>query len=161
MSNSETPRALDREEADMVRQSQALDERSPAELRELIGRLRARRDKAQRQIRTRARSAQARGETAGTDTGAREKKALLTEAIARVAEAMDARRSEGDGETTRATDNLRDAVRRKAENPTWTGPEDRTADQGPIETPNTKIAPSGALHAEGMRAAISRSTGNR
>ena len=92
---------------------------------------------------------------------AREKKALLTEAIARVAEAMDARRSEGDGETKRATDNLRDAVRRKAENPTWTGPEDRTADQGPIETPNTKIAPSGALHAEGMRAAISRSTGNR
>ena len=58
MSKSDTPRALDRDEAEMVQQSQALDDRSPAELRELIGRLRARRDRAQRQIRTRARSAQ-------------------------------------------------------------------------------------------------------
>ena len=160
MSKSDTPRALDRDEAEMVQQSQALEDRSPAELRELIGRLRARRDRAQRQIRTRARSAQGRGETAGADAGAREKKALLTEAIARVAEALASPRS-GGAKAKTATENLRQAVRRKAENPTWTGPEDRTADQGSVETPNTKIAPSGALHAEGMRAAISRSTGNR
>ena len=154
MSKTPNPRALDRDEADMVEQTKALAERSPAELRDLIERLRARRDRVQRQIRGRVRA----GES-GPDAGAREKKALLTEAIARVADEMDRRKSGGAAAT--ATDNLRDAVRRKAESPTWTGPDDRTADLGPSETPNTKIAPSGALHAEGMRAAISRSTGAR
>ncbi|WP_425985526.1 hypothetical protein [Brevundimonas sp. TWP1-2-1b1] len=154
MSKTPNPRALDRDEADMVEQTKALAERSPAELRDLIGRLRARRDRVQRQIRGRVRA----GES-GPDAGAREKKALLTQAIARVADEMDRRKSGGTSAT--ATDNLREAVRRKAESPTWTGPDDRTADLGPSETPNTKIAPSGALHAEGMRAAIARSTGAR
>ena len=154
MSKTPNPRALDRDEADMVEQTKALAERSPAELRDLIGRLRARRDRVQRQIRGRVRA----GES-GPDAGAREKKALLTDAIARVADEMDGRKS--GRKATTATDNLREAVRRKAESPTWTGPDDRTADLGPSETPNTKIAPSGALHAEGMRAAIARSTGAR
>ena len=154
MSKTPNPRALDRDEADMVEQTKALAERSPAELRDLIGRLRGRRDRVQRQIRGRVRA----GES-GPDAGAREKKALLTQAIARVADEMDRRKSGGASAT--ATDNLREAVRRKAESPTWTGPDDRTADRGPSETPNTKIAPSGALHAEGMRAAIARSTGAR
>ncbi|SDQ50912.1 hypothetical protein [Brevundimonas sp. 374] len=154
MSKTPNPRALDRDEADMVEQTKALAERSPAELRDLIGRLRGRRDRVQRQIRGRVRA----GES-GPDTGAREKKALLTDAIARVADEMDGRKS--GRKATTATDNLRDAVRRKAESSTWTGPDDRTADLGPSETPNTKIAPSGALHAEGMRAAIARSTGAR
>ncbi len=154
MSKTPNPRALDRDEADMVEQTKALAERSPAELRDLIGRLRARRDRVQRQIRGRVRA----GES-GPDAGAREKKALLTDAIARVADEMDGRKS--GRKATTATDNLRDAVRRKAESPTWTGPDDRTADLGPSETPTTKIAPSGALHAEGMRAAIARSTGAR
>ncbi|WP_295167649.1 hypothetical protein [uncultured Brevundimonas sp.] len=154
MSKTPNPRPLDRDEADMVEQTKALAERSPAELRDLIGRLRARRDRVQRQIRGRVRA----GES-GPDAGAREKKALLTEAIARVADEMDRRKAGGASAT--ATDNLREAVRRKAESPTWTGPDDRTADLGPSETPNTKIAPSGALHAEGMRAAIARSTGAR
>lgn len=154
MTKTPNPRALDRDEADMVEQTKALAERSPAELRDLIGRLRARRDRVQRQIRGRVRA----GES-GPDAGAREKKALLTDAIARVADEMDGRKS--GRKATTATDNLRDAVRRKAESPSWTGPEDRTADLGPSETPNTKIAPSGALHAEGMRAAIARSTGAR
>lgn len=149
MSKTPNPRALDRDEAAMVEQTKALAERSPAELRDLIGRLRARRDRVQRQIRGRVRA----GES-GPDAGAREKKALLTEAIARVADEMDRRKASGASAT--ATDNLREAVRRKAESPTWTGLDDRTADLGPGETPNTKIAPSGALHAEGMRAAIAR-----
>lgn len=154
MSKTPNPRALDRDQADMVEQTKALAERSPAELRDLIGRLRARRDRVQRQIRGRVRA----GES-GPDAGAREKKALLTEAIARVADEIDRRKAGGASAT--ATDNLREAVRRKAESPTWTGPDDRTADLGPSETPNAKIAPSGALHAEGMRAAIARSTGAR
>ncbi|MFC5345225.1 hypothetical protein ACETK8_16210 [Brevundimonas staleyi] len=60
-----------------------------------------------------------------------------------------------------ATRHLAEAVQRKAETPHWTGPEDRSRNDGPAETPNAKIAPSGALHAEGMRAAIARSTGDR
>lgn len=156
MSKTPNPRALDRDETDMVEQTKALAERSPAELRDLIGRLRARRDRVQRQIRGRVRA----GES-GPDAGAREKKALLTEAIARVANEMDRRKSGPKSGGAAATDNLREAVRRKAESQTWTGPDDRTADLGPSETPNTKIAPSGALHAEGMRAAIARSTGAR
>ena len=142
MSKTPNPRALDRDEADMVEQTKALAERSPAELRDLIGRLRKRRDRVQSQIRTRVRA----GES-GPDAGAREKKALLTQAISRVADEMDRRKSGGAAAT--ATENLREAVRRKAESPTWTGPDDRTADLGPSETPNTKIAPSGALHQRG------------
>ncbi|MFN3838596.1 MAG: hypothetical protein ACK4MI_12865 [Brevundimonas sp.] len=151
MSKTQNPRALDRDEAQMVQQSKALSDHGPAELRDLIARLRARRDRVQRQIRTRVRDGQS-----GPDAGAREKKALLTEAIARVADEMAARK---DGRT--ATANLRKAVEKKGETPRWTGPDDRTANTGPAETPNTKIAPSGALHAEGMRAAISRATGAR
>jgi hypothetical protein len=157
MSKAQNPRALDRDEAEMVEQSKALDERSAAELRDLIGRLRARRDRVQRQIRTRVRAAQ--GEGSGPDTGARDKKALLTQAVARVADEMARRKADGGAKA--ATYNLREAVSRKAETPTWTGPEDRTPNFGPIETPNVKIAPSGALHAEGMRPALGRSTGAR
>lgn len=151
MSKTQNPRALDRDEAQMVDQSKALADHGPAELRDLIGRLRARRDRVQRQIRTRVREGRD-----GRDTGARDKKAILTDAIARVADEMAARK---DGRS--ATANLRKAVTHKAETPRWTGPEDRTANTGPAETPNTKIAPSGALHAEGMRAAIARATGAR
>ncbi|WP_314137218.1 hypothetical protein [Brevundimonas sp.] len=151
MSKTQNPRALDRDEAQMVEQSKALTDQGPAELRDLIGRLRARRDRVQRQIRTRVRDGRE-----GPDTGARDKKEILTEAIARVADEMAARK---DGRSAAA--NLREAVARKAETPRWTGPDDRTANTGPAETPNTKIAPSGALHAEGMRAAIARATGAR
>ena len=151
MSKTQTPRALDRDEAQMVEQSKALTDQGPAELRDLIGRLRARRDRVQRQIRTRVRDGRE-----GPDTGARDKKEILTEAIARVADEMAARK---DGRSAAA--NLREAVARKAETPRWTGPDDRTANTGPAETPNTKIAPSGALHAEGMRAAIARATAAR
>ncbi|HBI19756.1 MULTISPECIES: hypothetical protein [unclassified Brevundimonas] len=151
MSKTQNPRALDRDEAQMVEQSKALTDHGPAELRDLIGRLRARRDRVQRQIRSRVRDGRD-----GPDTGARDKKAILTEAIARVADEMAARK-----DSRSAAANLRKAVAHKAETPRWTGPEDRTANTGPAETPNTKIAPSGALHAEGMRAAIARATGAR
>jgi activator of 2-hydroxyglutaryl-CoA dehydratase len=162
MSNGQNNRALDRDEAEMVEQTHALAALSDAQLTDLVRRLRERRDRAQRQIRTRVRKAQSQGGAAGADSGAREKKALLAGAVQRVAEERQ-RRRKGDGaEAARtATQHLREAVKRKAETPSWTGPEDLTANSGPAETPNTKIAPSGALHAEGMRAAIARSTGDR
>ena len=66
MSKTPNPRALDRDEADMVEQTTALAERSPAELRDLIGRLRARRDRVQRQIRTRVRAGESGPATMAT-----------------------------------------------------------------------------------------------
>ena len=61
----------------------------------------------------------------------------------------------------KATTNLKKAVEAKQKAQPWRGPEHREAGEGLASHPNTDIAPSGALHAEGMRAAISRSTGNR
>lgn len=157
--NAQPNRALDRNEAMLVAQAANLSEFSDRELADLIKLVRARRDRAQRLIRTRTRSAHREGK-ANPDAGAREKKALLTEAIQRISAEM-ALRKDPAAQARAATANLRDAVQRKAENRTWTGPEDLTAHDGPPENPNQKIAPSGALHAEGMRAAIARSTGDR
>lgn len=155
----QTERALDRNEALLVKQTDNLADHSDRELTDLIRLIRARRDRAQRLIRTRSRSAQRQGE-ASPDAGAREKKALLSAAIDRVNGEMK-RRKDPAARAETATAHLREAVQRKVENPRWTGPEDLTAHEGPAETPNTRIAPSGALHAEGMRAAIARSTGSR
>ncbi|WP_417233021.1 hypothetical protein [Brevundimonas sp.] len=159
MTATPSTRPLDRDEAEMIQQSQALDSLDHSERLDLLRRLRSRRDRAQRMIRSRTRQARAEGSNAGPDTGARDKKALLTEAIARVAAAVDTRGASRKAST--ATDHLREAVAAKAESHPWRGPEDRTTDVGPADTPNTRIAPSGALHAEGMRAAIARSTGDR
>lgn len=158
-SRAANPRALDREEAAMVAQSQALDGLSPSELTELVRRLRARRDRVQAMIRARQRRAEKAGTAAVADVGAREKKAILTGAVARVSAKIE--RLGFARDAARAARNLRAAVARKADNPPWRGPEDHTAATGPAETPNLKIAPSGALHAEGMRAAIARATGDR
>lgn len=152
-------RALDQNEASLVERSREATHLPDRDIRELLRLLRARRDRAQAMIRTRSMAAQSQGKT-NADTGAREKKALLTEAIAR-ADAEIKRRKDPAVHARTATLNLRDAVRHKAENPSWTGPQDLTANTGPADTPNHKIAPSGALHAEGMRAAIARSTGDR
>lgn len=156
---TQTNRALDRNEAMLVEQTEQLSDLSDRELTDLVRLIRDRRDRAQRLIRNRTRSAQRKGET-NVDAGAREKKALLVEAIDRITSEM-ARRKDPVEQARAATANLARAVTRKAENPSWTGPEDLTRNDGPAETPNPKIAPSGALHAEGMRAAIARSTGDR
>lgn len=149
-------RALSRHEIELVGQSRIPADLTDRQLGELIRLLRARRDRVQRLIRTRIRQAEGR---ASADTGARAKKAVLTEAIQKVAAEIRLRKTASAAEL--ATQHLHEAVRRKAENPSWTGPEQVTPHAPPAETPNTKIAPSGALHAEGMRAAISRATGDR
>ena len=149
-------RHLDQDEREMVRLSQAPETLEDEAVLGLLKRLRSRRDRVQRMIRARTR---VRAEGVGPDTGAREKKAVLVAAIDRVNE--DWRGRQSDIQRRTATDHLRQAVVRKAENPSWTGPDDQTAHDGMASHPNVKIAPSGALHAEGMRAAISRSTGDR
>ncbi|GAA0620099.1 hypothetical protein GCM10009422_14670 [Brevundimonas kwangchunensis] len=151
--------ALDEHETNLVEQSRDVADRPDRELTDLVKLLRARRDRIQRMIRARSRSASREGKD-NIDAGARDKKRLLVEALDRTTAELSRRRAGGKNGSA-ATDNLRDAVRRKAESPSWTGPEDRTANPGPAETPNRRIAPSGALHAEGMRAAIARSTGDR
>lgn len=152
-------RVLDQQEQDLVAQSKKLDGLSHRELTELARQLRSRRERVQRMIRDRARAARRSGEN-HPDTGAREKKELLIEAIDRVNTALEMRKLSNSSSS--ATENLREAVERKAKKaPAKSGPKSRTANTGPAETPNEKIAPSGALHAEGMRASKSRSTGNR
>ncbi|QYC09096.1 hypothetical protein [Brevundimonas nasdae] len=158
MAISHEERALDTGERELVAQSRDLGALNQAQLTDLQKRLRARRDRVQRMIRTRTRNTEA----PGPDTGARQKKALLAEAVKRVTDEVHARRDAArKSPAEKATRNLAAAVQHKSENPGWRGPEDLTANTGPAETPNTKIAPSGALHAEGMRAVIARSTGDR
>ncbi|WP_292052178.1 MULTISPECIES: hypothetical protein [unclassified Brevundimonas] len=151
-------RVLDQNEQQWVEQSKKLDGMSHRELTELARQLRSRRERVQRMMRDRARAARRSGENK-PDTGAREKKELLVAAIERVNAALEARSLSNS--SSRATENLREAVERKAKAPAKSGPKSRTANKGPAETPNEKIAPSGALHAEGMRASMTRSTGNR
>ena len=156
MSRGETQdeRHLDQDEREMVRLSRAPENLADGDVLDLLKRLRSRRDRVQRMIRNRT-----RGGASGADSGAREKKAVLVSAIERMGEDWKGRQSGFQRRT--ATDRLRQAVVHKAENPSWTGPDDRTAHDGMASHPNAKIAPSGALHAEGMRASISRSTGDR
>ena len=155
MTAADTNRALDRNEAEWVEMSRAAAQLTDAQLTDLLRRLRERRDRAQRLIRTRTRQANREGQ-ANIDTGAREKKAQLSEGIERAVAEQKRRRA-----STTATRNLKAAVARKAEKMHDGIPENRTTNTGPADTPNDKIAPSGALHAEGMRAAITRSTGDR
>lgn len=149
-------RALDRNEAELVAQAASAGDHTDRELTELIRKLRARRDRVQRMIRTRARSAQKKGETQ-VDTGAREKKAQLVGAIEAVDTEIKRRKSPG-FEARQATQNLREAVDRKDE-AHRSGDGYRTADTGPVEIPNEQIPPSGAFHAEGHRPALGRSRG--
>lgn len=151
-------RVLDQQEQELVAQSKKLDGMSHRELTELARQLRSRRERVQRMIRDRARASRRAGEN-HPDTGAREKKELLVEAIDRVNTALEARKLSNS--SSRATENLREAVERKAKASAKSAPKSRTANKGPAETPNEKIAPSGALHAEGMRASMTRSTGDR
>ncbi|WP_427789405.1 hypothetical protein [Brevundimonas diminuta] len=155
MTAADKNRALDRNEAEWVEMSRSASHLTDAQLTDLLRRLRERRDRAQRLIRTRTRQANREGQ-ANVDAGAREKKAQLAEAIERAVEEQKRRRG-----STSATRNLKAAVARKAEETHDGIPENRTANTGPADTPNEGIAPSGALHAEGMRAAIMRSTGDR
>ncbi len=155
MTAADKNRALDRNETEWVEMSRSASHLTDAQLTDLLRRLRERRDRAQRLIRTRTRQANREGQT-NVDAGAREKKAQLAEAIERAVEEQKRRRG-----STSATRNLKAAVARKAEETHEGIPENQTANTGPADTPNEGIAPSGALHAEGMRAAIMRSTGDR
>lgn len=163
-SKKDEARYLDKDERALVDNSHApaLCALSQDDLIGLARRLRDRRDRAQDISRDRRRTARGSGSEAAADVGIQHKKGLLAAAVKRVNRELERRR----GSERRALKgshqaNLRAALRRKRASPQWRGPEDRTAHDGMNALPNTKIAPSGALHAEGSRAAMHRSTGDR
>lgn len=131
-------RALATNEARLVERSLNPASLSGQELSNLVAQLRARRNRAQRMIRKRTRDAAKDGRE-NLDAGAREKKQTLVQALGRAADEIARRRNSS--EAFAATDNLREAVQRRSKSPAWTGPDDRTADLGPAEMPNRRIAP--------------------
>lgn len=65
-------------------------------------------------------------------------------------------------EKTDLQKNMEKALEMKRESESATRiPEDQTADEGMQNNPNEKIAPSGALNAEGHKPVLSRSRGVR
>lgn len=143
----------ERELCDRARQP-ALHDMEHAELLDLARRLRERRDRARAISRDRRRQARAGARApAEGKTAVERKKALLASGVKRVNRELDRRRAANRGQA--ATANMRKALKRKHASQ-WSGPEYRTANEGMNPTPNTKIAPSGALHAEGAKPALER-----
>ena len=151
--NAKTNRALDANEKALVDQSKKLDGLSHRELTDLAKQLRSRRERVRRMIRDRNRAARKSG-SENPDAGAHEKKTELVAAIDRVNAALESRTHAN--RATQATENLKAAVKRKAKSDAAKQSDNKTADEGPAETPNKKIAPSGALNAEGRIPAAKR-----
>ncbi len=161
-------RHLNEDERALARRSHppVLCDLETPELLTLVRQLRERRDRAQSASRQRRRGAQTEGRAPGADAGAQEKKAVLAAAVKRANRELERRRSLARRVSkAEAADvahaNLRQALKRRNAQEAWRGPEDKTPDLGMTPLPNRKIAPSGALHAEGARAALHRSMGDR
>ena len=149
-------RYLDKDEralSDKARQP-ALREMKKEDLTDLAKRLRERRNRARDLARDQRRSASRGGKPTEGETGSDRKKALLSAATKRVNRELDRRRAGDRGKA--ATANLKKALKRKKANQ-WSGPDYQNADEGLNPTPNTGIAPSGALNAEGQRPVLERS----
>jgi len=149
-------RYLDKDERELCERARqpALREMKQDELRDQAQRLRERRNRARDIARDQRRSASRGGKPTEGDTGSDRKKALLSAGMKRVNRELDRRRAGDRGKA--ATANLKRALKRKTANQ-WSGPAYRNADEGLNPTPNTGIAPSGALNAEGQRPVLERS----
>lgn len=155
-SRKQFERYLSKDERDLCEQARqpALRALKQEELTDLARRLRERRDRARSLSRDQRRKARATGGKPGDgESGIERKKALLASGVQRVNRELERRRARIRGET--ATRHLRKALKRKRTQ-AWSGPEYRNADEGMVPNPNEKIAPSGALHAEGHKAALGR-----
>lgn len=153
-------RHLNQDEREMLGQSRApvLCDLGHEELVSLARRLRERRDRARDLGRDRRRSASRSGQAAPADTGNQEKKAVLATAIKRVNKELERRRGAWRSRIAgdKAQQNLRAALKRRPAAPAWTALDLPNADEGMAPLPNRRIAPSGALHAEGARPAMMR-----
>ena len=150
--------SLDENEKKLVDQTKTLDGFTHRELTELARQLRSRRERILRMIRGRKREARQQG-ALSPDTGAHDKKAELIAAIDRVNAALEARAHANRAAQTAA--NLKAAVKLKAKSVAAKSDATheaghQTSNEGPIETPNKKNAPSGALMAEGRKPAAKR-----
>ena len=131
-----------------------------AELRAVVKQLRERRDRARdtAQDRRRAKAKSGGGRAAGADAegpGAQKRRGALVAAVKRGNRELERRRGIVRADT--ASRNLRQALRRKSNRSLEGVPDSRTAGRGMADQPNTKIAPSGALSAEGAKPALKRS----
>lgn len=155
-SRKQYERYLDKDERELCGRARqpALRDMKQAELIDLAKRLRERRDRARGLSRDQRRKARAsRAAISDGESGIERKKALLGAAVKRANRELERRRAGARRKT--AVRNLRKALRRR-QAAHWPGPEYRNADEGMAPHPNEKIAPSGALHAEGHKAALGR-----
>ncbi|MFN4287428.1 MAG: hypothetical protein ACK4E3_02880 [Brevundimonas sp.] len=134
----------------------ALSEMEHDKLVDLAKRLRERRNRSRDLVRSQRRNRKGRGEgtpPAGESRGER-KKDLLAAAMKRVNKELDRRRSMARQDQAGLA---RKALRRKQQAERPPIPTYRNARKGMRPSPNSKIAPSGALSAEGQRPVLERS----
>ena len=155
-------RLLSPDELELVQQTRhpAIKSVGDSELSSLTKRLRERRDRAgdiaKRQRREmRGKSAPAGQKAATDDTGTQNKRGALSAALKRANKESDRRRRQS-GKEELVANSLR-ALSLKRRAPKQERPTSRTADGGMRSLPNTDIAPSGALDAEGHRPVLERS----
>ena len=152
---------LTAEERDLVARTRRPDivDLDDAELRKVVRQLRERRDRARdtAQDRRRAKAKSGGGRAAGADAegaGAQRRRGALVSAVKRANKELERRRGLVRADT--ASQNLRQALRRKSKRSLEGVPDSRTAGRGMANQPNAKIAPSGALSAEGAKPALKR-----
>ena len=155
-------RLLSRDEFQLAQQTRhpAIKSIGDSDLSSLTRRLREQRDRAsdiaRRQRREmRGKSAPTGQRTATDDTGTREKRDVLAAALKRANKESERRRRQSGKDELVA--NSRRALTLKRQGAKQARPTSRTANEGMRPLPNTDIAPSGALDAEGHRPVLERS----
>jgi hypothetical protein len=156
-------RLLDTTEAALIARSHQpdLSTAGDAQISELIGLLRERRDRARDVSRRQRREARGKAAPSGTrpasdNSGTREKAALLAAAVKRVSKERERRRSTTASHARRAL-----STKRAAGDPAANRPTSRTAKEGMRSLSDDTRAPSGALDEEGQDIARRRGGGPR
>lgn len=157
-------RLLNTDEHELVAQTHQpeLRELDDEALSDLVVRLRGRRDRArdiarQQRREVRGKSAPSGARAASDDSGTKEKGALLAAALKRVSKESERRRHAQARNSLTSNARRALAMKRAAGDPASNRPRSRTAGEGMQAVPNDRIAPSGALDAEGHRPVLERS----
>lgn len=157
-------RLLNSDEHELVARTHhpELRELADGALSDLIGRLRERRDRARDIARQQRREMRGKSEPSGAraasdNSGTKEKGALLAAALKRVSKEGERRRHAQARNTLTSNARRALAMRRAAGDTANNRPSSRTAGEGMQSVPNDRIAPSGALDAEGHRPVLERS----
>lgn len=162
ISNKATERLLDKAERELVAATgrKVIGERSDAELRDLVSKLRERRDRARDSARQQKREMRGKAEPKGTaaardNTGTKAKADALTAALKRLGAERTRRAEKAKAPSQRSL--ARKALAMKQRERARTLPKNKSANEGmqPIENPKAKK--SGALNDAGARPAMMRS----